>query len=115
MVCAGQQYRHYIERQPALLRTLPHWLIPSVPSDFTGTTCSGRPALLKRRWIETSATLQWARLGQANVPFRSVFPQKLRVFFSLYYVPGMVCFMLLLIFRPVIPEMLLNKSKERLL
>ena len=30
-VCARQQYRHYIEQQPALLRTLPHWIVPSVP------------------------------------------------------------------------------------
>ena len=29
------------KRQPALLRTLSHWLIPSVSSDFTGTITAG--------------------------------------------------------------------------
>ena len=28
--------------QQALLRTLPHWTIPSVPGDFTGTTADNR-------------------------------------------------------------------------
>ena len=32
-----QQHRHQIQRQPAL------WLIPSVPSDFTGTIAGNRP------------------------------------------------------------------------
>ena len=36
---AGNNGNHTgtMRRQPALLRTLPHCLIPSVPSDFTGT------------------------------------------------------------------------------
>ena len=63
LVWTSQQHRHYssnrrydtvvvpvwcryaagnntgtIEQQPALLLTVLHWLIPSAPSDFTGTS-----------------------------------------------------------------------------
>ena len=41
-ICVSQQHRHCTWRQPALPRTLPHWLVPSVTSDFTGTIAGNR-------------------------------------------------------------------------
>ena len=43
-------------RQPEL-HTLPHWLIPSVPSDSTGTTYSGQAALINRHYTETTTAV----------------------------------------------------------
>ena len=51
--------RHYI------LRTLPHWLIPSVPSDFTDTT-------LNRRHYSTG-TIEGPLLSQPLLFLRCVF------------------------------------------
>ncbi|CAM9993349.1 unnamed protein product [Laminaria digitata] len=70
--CASQQYRHH-SGKPALLRTLPHWLIPSVPSDLTGTIAGSRhystgtiegPLL----YVESSTEL---RTGSVFVPPRN--------------------------------------------
>ena len=41
-------------RQPAqvVAHCLPHWFVPSVPSDSTGTIYSGQPDLLNRHHVE---------------------------------------------------------------
>ena len=71
-MCASQQGRHYIQRSPALLRILPHRLIPSVPADFTGTINTHRraagnirPALLRGATTvpKTSSTRARPHLG----------------------------------------------------
>ena len=63
-ICGRQQYRHYKLRQPALLRTLPRWLLLSMPSDSTGILYSGRPGLLNRRYTGTT-TARPKQLGLA--------------------------------------------------
>ena len=57
---------HNIWRQPALLRTLPQWLVPSAPSGFSGAIAGNRHysagtekgQVAKRRALEVPTALR---------------------------------------------------------
>ena len=83
IICSGNRYY--------LLRTQPHWLTPSVPSDVTATTgsYSGQPTILDLHYTGTTSTfLPEAGGGGEREPQPLAFGRPVFIFFARHNIPA---------------------------